>query len=134
MDEAAEKSKPKFDWVAERSACSLPKVFQQLRGEIEEDIRTRNGQRPQNSPYEFSVTENGAEFTVILQAEELERSVIFSLAEHAILVRGEQSDLKFDVKLNFTERGECKLNVDGQEYEFWQVRRLALEDLLFRGY
>jgi hypothetical protein len=137
VDEKAEKmdqDKPKFDWVTERSACSLPKVFQQLRLQVEEDIKTRNGLRPQNAPYEFSVEENGEEFRALLEAKEVQRSVTFSLGEHAISVRGDQTDLKIDVKLNFTEKGECKLNVEGKEYDFWQVRRMALEDLLFRGY
>lgn len=129
-----EKDKPKVDWVTERSACSLPKVFQELRLQVEEDIKTRNSLRPNNAPYEFSVVENGEEFTVLLEAKELQRSVVFSLGEHAISVRGDQTDLKLDVKLNFTEKGACKLNVDGKEYDFWQVRRMALEDLLFRGY
>jgi hypothetical protein len=132
--EQVEKEEPKFDWVKERSACSLPKVFQELRTQVEEDVRTRNGLRPNNAPYEFSVEENGEEFTAVLEAGELRRTVVFSLADHAILVRGDQSDLKLDVKLNFTPKGECKLNVDGEEHEFWQVRRMALEDLLFRGY
>jgi hypothetical protein len=132
--EKVEKEKPKFDWVKERSSCSLPKVFQELRAEVEEDVRTRNGLRPNNAPYEFSVEVSGQEFTVILEAGELRRTVVFSLADHAILIRGDQSDLKLDVKLNFTAKGECKLNIDGEEHEFWQVRRMALEDLLFRGY
>ena len=136
MDEKAEnkaeKDKPKFDWVTERSACSLPKVFQELRLQVEEDVKTRNGLRPPNSPYEFSVVENGEEFTAILEAKELRRSVIFSLGEHAILVRGGENDLKLEVRLNFTDEGKCTLNVDGKQHEFWQVRRMALEDLMFR--
>ena len=133
MDESKpNESKPKFDWVTEKSACSLPKVFQELRVQIEEDVKTRNGLRPDNSPYEFSVVEDGEEFTVLLEAGELERSVIFTLGKHTISVRGDQSDLKFDVKVSFTDRGECKLSIDGQEYDFWQVRRMALEELLFR--
>jgi hypothetical protein len=36
----------------------------------EEDVKTRNALRPNNSPYEFSVTENGDEFTVLLEAKD----------------------------------------------------------------
>jgi hypothetical protein len=49
-----EKDKSKFDWVLERSSCSLPKVFQTLRSQVEEDVKTRNGLRLANSPYQFS--------------------------------------------------------------------------------
>jgi hypothetical protein len=129
-----EKDTSKFDWVTERSLCSLPKVFQALRLQVEEDIKTRNALRPGNSPYEFSVAENGPDFTVLLKAGDLHRSVIFTLAEHAILLRNDKDDQMFEVTLTFTDDGKCRLNVNGEERDFWQVRRMALEELLFRGY
>jgi len=122
------------DWVTARSLCSLPGVFKLLRLQVEEDVKTRNALRPNNSPYEFSVTENGDEFTVLLEAAEVRRSVIFSLAKHAISVRDSQGEEMFDVTLTFNDEGECKLNVQQKERELWQVRRMALEELLFRGY
>jgi hypothetical protein len=39
----------------------------------------------------------------------------------------------FEVTVTFDDQGECRLNASGQERDFWQVRRLALEELLFRG-
>src|SRR5271156_6795725 len=89
VNDKVEKDKPKFDWVTERSSCSLPKVFKELRLQIEEDVKTRNALRPNNSPYEFSVAESGNGFTVLLEAKDVHRSVVFGLAEHAISVRGD---------------------------------------------
>ena len=132
--EKVKKDVPKFDWVTERSSCSLPKVFQTLRLEIEEDVKTRNVLRPKNSPYEFLVKEDVGNFTVLLESEDVHRSVIFSLAEHAIVVRDEKSNPMFEVSLTFNDEGECRLKVNGEERESWQVRRMAMEDLLFRGY
>ena len=129
MNDKAEK-----DWVTARSLCSLPNVFKELRLRVEEDVKTRNALRPNNSPYQFSVTDNGAEFTVLLDAGDVRRSVIFSLAEHAILVRDSRGKDMFDVTLTFNDEGECRLNVQEKERELWQVRRMALEELLFRGY
>jgi hypothetical protein len=40
----------------------------------------------------------------------------------------------FDVTLSFNDGGECRLNVQEKERELWQVRRMALEELLFRSY
>ena len=40
----------------------------------------------------------------------------------------------FEVTLTFADEGECRLNVNGEDREFWQVRRMALEELFFRGY
>jgi hypothetical protein len=66
-----EKDTSKFDWVTERSSCALPKVFKALRLQIEEDVKTRNALRPNNSPYEFSLAENGDDFRVVLKAKDV---------------------------------------------------------------
>jgi len=137
-NDKVENSASKFDWVTARSACSLPKIFQELRLQAEGDIKTRNGLRPNNSPYEFSVKDNINEFTVLLEAkvegEVVHRSVIFSLTEHAILIQDDRGSQRSEVTLAFNEQGECKLTVGGKECDFWQVRRIALEELLFRGF
>jgi len=123
----------KFDWVTERSNCSLPKVFTALREQVEADVKTRNALRPGNSPYEFSVKEDNGEFSVLLKAQQLRQSVVFSLDDHAILVRDDKSNPMFEVTAAFNDEGECRLKVNGAERDFWQVRRMALEDLMFRG-
>ncbi|MGA6987224.1 MAG: hypothetical protein WBZ01_14310 [Terriglobales bacterium] len=130
----AEKDTSKFDWVTERSSCALPKVFKVLRLQVEEDVKTRNALRPNNSPYEFSVAANGDDFTVLLKAKDMHRAVVFTLAEHAILVREDKGIPMFDVTATFGDEGECRLKVNGEERALWQVRRMALEGLLFRGF
>jgi hypothetical protein len=144
MDDKGEKNSPeknspkkdvaKFDWVTERSSCSLPKVFQSLRLQVEEDVKTRNGLRPDNSPYEFSVKADVADFTVFLQAKDLQTSVKFRLSEHAISVWDDKGNPMFEVTPLFTDDGECSLTVNGEKRDFWQVRRMALDDLFFHGY
>jgi hypothetical protein len=57
-----------FNWVAERSACSLPKVFATLRSQLEQDVTTRNSLRPKYAPYEFSIGEDTNAITVRLQS------------------------------------------------------------------
>jgi hypothetical protein len=79
------------------------------------------------------VSDNSGDFTVLLEANEVRRSVIFSLAEHAILVRDDKGHNMFEVTATFSDEGECRLKVNGEERDFWQVRRMALEELLFRG-
>jgi hypothetical protein len=39
----------------------------------------------------------------------------------------------FEVNATFRDEGECRLKVNGEERVLWQVRRMALEELLFRG-
>jgi hypothetical protein len=135
MSGKMEKDMSKFDWVTERSSCALPKVYQALRLQIEEDVKTRNALRPDNSPYEFSVAaENGKDFTVLLKAKDVRQSVVFTLAEHAIRVGDDKGEPMFDVTASFGDEGECRLKVNGEERDLWQVRRMALEELLFRGF
>jgi hypothetical protein len=133
VGDTGERDAPKFDWVTARSRCSLPNIFRELRLQIEEDVKTRNALRPNNSPYEFSVKENGDDFAVLLEAEELHLSVVFSLGEHAISVRDHHGKEMFDVTLAFSDEGECRLSVNEKDRDLWQVRRMALEGLLFRS-
>jgi len=126
-----EDNKSKFDWVVERSACTLPKVFAALRQQVEQDVKTRNGLRPNNAPYEFSLAEDIDEFTVLLKAKDVQRSITFKIVEQAISVRDDKGNPMFQVTLTFNDKGECKLHANEQEREFWQVRRMALEGLLF---
>jgi hypothetical protein len=135
VDDHAEKKDPsKFDWVTERSSCSLPKAFLTLRQQVEADVKTRNGLRPANSPYEFSVADDGAGFAAVLKTDGARRSVKFSLAEHAIVVTDDNGDPMFEITLTFNDRGECKWHANKEEHQPWQLRRMALEDLMFRGY
>jgi len=122
-----------FDWVTERSFCSLPKVFNTLRVQVEEDVKTRNSLRPSYAPYEFSLKVDTTEFSVLLTSKELKKSVTFRLDDQAIQVRDDQGAQMFEVALTFDDSGNCRLNVNAQERDFWQVRRMALEDLMYRG-
>jgi hypothetical protein len=122
-----------FDWVTERSSCSLPKVFNVLRLQVEEDVKTRNALRPNYSPYEFSLIEDTEEFKVLLKAKELQQAVTFSLGDRAIQVHDGQDNKMFEVTASFDDTGKCRLQVNAEDRDFWQVRRMALEDLMFRG-
>jgi hypothetical protein len=126
------KGAPNFDWVTQRSACSLPAVFKELRSQVEQDVRTRNGLRPDLAPYEFFFADQDSGFRVSLKAKELEMAVTFVLGEHAILVNDDKGGTMFEVTLHFNQQGECRLKVGGEEREYWQVRRMALEELMFR--
>ncbi|MGB8112155.1 MAG: hypothetical protein WCF22_00200 [Candidatus Sulfotelmatobacter sp.] len=122
-----------FDWVTERAACSLPRVFSTLRSQIEHDVNRRNSLRPNYAPYQFSIGEDTHAIIVRLEADEIHNSVVFTLADHAIIVRDDQGNRIFDVTVSFDDAGKCRLKVNGEERDFWQVRRMALEDLMFRG-
>ena len=127
------KDESKFDWVTKRSECSLPKIYKTLRVEVEADVNTRNALRPANSLYEFLVEEHGSDFMVALKTKDVKKFVTFSLAEHAIVVRDETGNPMVEVRATFGDDGKCKLYVNEKERDLWQVRRMALEELLFQG-
>jgi hypothetical protein len=131
-DEAEKNDKSKFDWVAQRGACTLPKVFKTLRLDVEADVKERNALRPDNSPYEFLVVESGDNFSVVLEAKELQRSVKFCLEDHAILVLDHNGNHMFEIILLFDDQGNCRMKAKEENRDPWQVRRMALEDLMFR--
>jgi hypothetical protein len=131
--ENGQANQPKFDWVSQRFACSLPAIFKTLRLQVEEDVKKRNNLRPKFAVYEFSVADHDDGFAVTLEANNVKKVVSFRLAEHAILVRNDLGEPMFDVTLSFNHQGECQMNVNKERLDFWQVRRLALEDLLFHS-
>jgi hypothetical protein len=124
-----------FDWVTARSRCSLAVVFQQMRMEVEEDIRKRNDQRPKDCGYEFSVVLNHSVtgFTVLVSGSGVNQRVVgFYLRDKTIAVHKNGSHKpNIEALLTFNNDGECRLKIAGVEYDFWQVRRMALEELLF---
>ena len=133
MSNDIEKDETKFAWVAERSDCSLPKIYRTLVAEVEEDVKVRNALRPDLAPYEFSIEEKLDTLVVHMRASDFHRSVTFCLEEHAIIVLDNGGNQMFEVTLTFTDDGKCRLNAKQQGRDSWQVRRMALEDLLFRS-
>jgi hypothetical protein len=89
--------------------------------------------RPKTAAYEFAVAEAENGFKVILKSDALNVGVTFCLAEHAIEVRDNTGTSMFQVTLNFNDQGECKLMVNSEQREMWQVQRMALEELMFRS-
>jgi hypothetical protein len=57
--------------------------------------------------------------------------VTFSIGANSIIVRDENDTLMFKAFPTVCNDGECRLKVDGQERELWQVRKQALEGLFF---
>jgi hypothetical protein len=134
MGESVEKNASDFDWVTGRAMCSLPVVFKRLKASVKQDVMARNGLRPDHSTYEFAVIDTGDAFLVTLEGNEVHKSIGFSLAEHAIVVKDDKGYQMFDISVKFNEKGECKLIASDESRELWEIRRMALEELLFRTF
>ena len=118
-----------FDWVTAREKCSPGSVFELLRLQVKEDVETRNKSiKEERDAFRFN--QNEKLFSVVLPSEPLRYGVTFSLKGEKIIVERKNKPF-LEATLTLNDEGECRLKVNGQEREFWQVRRMALEDLFF---
>ena len=132
MSDIEELDPSSFAWVAGRAACELPVVYATLRSDVIQDVKTRNAIRPKNAAYEFLIEEKPNQFSVVLNTKDFHRAVAFQLEDHAILVLDHSGNQMFEITLNFSDLGKCRMKAKEEYREPWQIRRMALEDLLFR--
>jgi hypothetical protein len=122
-----------FDWVNARAACSLSVVFKELEFGARHDIDAIKVKRP-DAEGEFKVVLDDGQrhFAVIRERRTRTDSVNFTLEDTQIIVKNPgPGGVSFIATLTLNDNGECRLKVNGKELEQWQVRRKALEDLLF---
>jgi hypothetical protein len=120
---------PDFDWVEARLACSALKVFELLALEAQKNVETFT--RDPNAPrYEF-VRVDGSFSISRRHGFQGVKGVRFTLLGEAIEIEGHGFILALTATLTLNNDGECRLKVNGQELERWQVLRRALEPLLF---
>jgi hypothetical protein len=127
-----------FNWVAAISACSVTEVFERLRLQVKSDVDTREAMRamPIDQHYAFSFVSNGGKFSAVVQGHRIHHVVTFTLemSSQSIKVHDENDALILAATTTINDEGECRLKVKGQERELWQVRKMALEGLLFGAY
>lgn len=119
-----------LDWVKERAACTLAKVFRELHYGVAEDVKTANSlSLPNGNSFQVVIADEKA-FTV-RHGEAIKPVVTFMLEDKRIVISSDVSneELRFTVGLN--DEGRCQLRQNGHEFEQWQVRRMALEGLFF---
>lgn len=129
-------------WVNARKECSLQNVFKVLGDGCKADVRDAlQALIPAHShrTYAYDLHSNG-KFSVTRCEDAMLSgpcdSVDFEIVGHEIVVThmfataGKNELLRASLTLN--NDGECKMLVDGQELEQWQVRRMALEKLFFK--
>jgi hypothetical protein len=121
-----------FDWVTVRNSCSVVEVFKRLRLDVEEDVERFNDVRQLGYQTGFRVVGNtsGNVFVVCGSVSPMPE-VKFSLGADRIEIDDHVSLKKFHVTLTLNKVGRCMFRYDGEELEPWQLRRMALEALLF---
>ncbi|MGO9272127.1 MAG: hypothetical protein ACLQOO_18000 [Terriglobia bacterium] len=119
-----------IDWVTKLFACSPTRVFEDLKLQVKKDIDIRNALLPKGSGYGFEmVVSSGDRFVVLIHlGPKRMQTVEFTLADTGISV-GNGTKLMFDATLTLDDEGECVPKINGREYQFWQMRKMALQDL-----
>jgi len=123
-----------FDWVTARYSCSLTNVFETLKLQIQKDVEIRNKLSPERADYVFKIITKADIFTVFLEGNVTHWGVKFILSSKTVKtieVRDENDKLMIEATVTLNDDGECRLQVNGQERELWQVRKMALEKLFF---
>lgn len=133
---------PEIDWVNERAACSLKKVFETLKLQVKEDVKARNESRlsPLPNGCKFVVSTSESQFNVSIDrtneiakyGQKPLKSALFVLDDKSIKVFDKEEKLMLEADITLNDLGECRVKIKGQERELWQMRREALEDLFFK--
>jgi len=117
-----------FKWVEARLNCCVEKVFAQLQAGVTNDVAEINVASSTEGT-KFEVSPHGNRFLVLREGKGV-RKVEFVIDKNVISVLAEDKP-HFSAAPTMNPQGKCVLIVNGQEFELWQVRRMALERLFF---
>lgn len=125
------------NWVQARGGCSLSASFQVLREMIDNDVKAANALKRHSLVFELNVQAAGK--LIVIRHHDIggiddSATVVFEMLADKITVSARTaaaSAVLFSMAPFLNEDGECRFGVNGQDLEFWQVRRMALEDLFF---
>jgi hypothetical protein len=126
---------PNFKWVEARAACSPAQVFKQMELDATSDTAAMKEVGVSGTRRVFRVTPNSGGNMFFVHQERDDpygeiRTVKFSVqGDEIAIVLLDKTTLIATLTLN--NDGQCRLKINGLEYEQWQVRKMALEPLLF---
>jgi hypothetical protein len=124
-----------FDWVKARSACSLAGIYEKLKMDLQEDVKTRQSLRGENDTYYgVKIVAKDKRTAVVVEGNGIYDSVLFILTDDGIDIADKDGKVRFKATPTLSDDGECRLKVGDQERELWHVRKMALEELFFRRY
>jgi hypothetical protein len=125
-----------FDWIAERTKCTPTRAFLTLRAQVEEDVEKRITQMNdvEKGKYSFSFGSQNWQFWVSVRVPQLslDKGVLFVKTPVGVDIADiETAKVIHPGVLTLGMDGQCRFRSGDVEYDFWQFRKLALEDLLF---
>jgi hypothetical protein len=135
MMQQSNRKPPDFDWITTRRKCSLRQMFEELRVAIEKDVSIANGFLKTEAGFEFKMAGTTDRFRVYIQSPYVDTggiAIAIVLSPKSIIVHdGATGTVKFEIGIGLNDDGDCRFIIEGKELDSWQVRRRALEDMLF---
>jgi hypothetical protein len=141
----AKQTSDKVRWVEKRAACTISKVFQTLRGEVEKDVEERvclftDADRARRLSLEFGHHGFGR-FSITRNGLTQPAAVYFRLDVQSgtISARDDSNKILLEATITMDDAGDCLLRITeaelsalvGTELTTWQFRRRALENFFF---
>ena len=123
-----------FDWVMERSKCSVAIEFFELRELADKNATLRSRQvSSTNIGFQVLVTPgNNNQFVVRRFGENSDAQIAFNLNSDHILIVDPVNNREFKVTVGLNDDGECRFRVNGEgEFQLWHVLKKALDGLFF---
>src|ERR1700730_4960936 len=130
-----------FDWVKERSECSLERVFHLFAEVVDSDVKSANALKRGGA--KFQVKSQAIGKIMVMRTRPVGSTaemagVTFELMENHINVskrrsKSTEAEAFFSFFPSLNLEGECLVRVEGESemLKLWQVSRKALEDLFF---
>jgi hypothetical protein len=122
---------PDLNWVRERHACSTMAMFEKLKMEVEQDVKQRNELCPEKAHYGFKFVSSSSAFAAVREGNNIHASIAFSVEKGVIVVKDDNKQIILRASLTLNDEGECRFQVNGQERESWQLRKVVLESIFF---
>lgn len=121
-----------LDWVKERAGCTIKRMFNLLHQAVEEDVKNINQLLKLPEYYSFVIVQGqDGESFLVKRAETIRPSVRFSINGDIIKVSDDAGIRRLEYRIVLSDEGRCQLTENGAPLEQWQVRKTALEGLLF---
>ncbi len=105
------------------------KVFELLHLEAKRNVETFNAASPQHEQWDFAASNNV--FSVVQRQFSGFVGMRFTLVQDEIAIEGEGVSLRMIATLTLNDEGDCRLRVNDETLDRWQVLRRALEPLFF---
>jgi hypothetical protein len=122
-----------WDWVSARQACSIEAFFERLYLGTVKNVEVRNAQATPGAPWQLQVQQVDPSLFSVLRLLKYGATAVVRVKRNRTEIRvdGQNIDVKFIGTVTMDDEGECRLLVDGQALDEWQVLKRAFESLFF---